>query len=510
MRLFAIGNYFYYCSIFDLSSIPSRFGDPACYPASMDNPTERQKILSETHPEIIEEARQRLQKQGADFKALDAKQDRRSQALSSFPFFLESYFSHYFTIPSGPQQQELIQLIESLKNRSKRKVKKYSRAVSRGFGKSTIITLCGVLWLLLRGDWKFVILISASMPHAEGFLRKISDETEGNEILLEDFPELEAGRDANSTTIAWNDRHLVFTGGFAVLAKGFGNKIRGLRYKNYRPDAIVIDDPDEYSDVESQTIMQRRYRWLERSALKTGSVLAGLDVIIVYTTIAKNGTFLFVLLLAMIFASFSHCNNAEHEEGSLLPPRPTTAPAPPPLRLPSLGPAIYLWPSVGCPVNGAMQSCGNTLTGVAGGNAVCQNAFEDYVFPEFQERTLADLGGTIQHRAFLATAAEHPRDFALDASLPIRRPDRDGTLIANNWAELFTSGAMLAPISETMGVNIDVYIGLDVNYMLATNNCNDWVSAASSDTGATLVLNTNAVVASYPCNFFSTILCITY
>ena len=112
------------------------------------------------------------------------------------------------------------------------------------------------------------------MPHAESFLRKISDETEGNELLLRRLPR--AGRlakTANGTTIAWNDRHLVFAGGFAVLAKGFGNKIRGLRYKNYRPDAIVIDDPDEYSDVESQTTMQRRYRWLERSALKTGSVL---------------------------------------------------------------------------------------------------------------------------------------------------------------------------------------------------------------------------------------------
>ena len=58
------------------------------------------------------------------------------------------------------------------------------------------------------------------MPHAEGFLRKISDETEGNEILVEDFPELEAGKDSNGTTIAWNDRHLVFAGGFAVSGQG--------------------------------------------------------------------------------------------------------------------------------------------------------------------------------------------------------------------------------------------------------------------------------------------------
>ena len=240
----------------------------------------------------------------------------------------------------------------------------------------------------------------------------------------------------------------------------------------------------------------------------TNRIKEAMKVFIIYMYKAKSGAFLFVLLLAMIFASFSHCNNAEHEKGSLLPPRPTTAPAPPPLRLPSLGPAIYLWPSVGCPVNGAMQGCGNMMTGVAGGNAVCQNAFEDYVFPEIQERIITDLGGTIQHRAFLATAAENPSAFTLDVSLPLRRPDFDGTLIANNWAELFTSGAMLAPISETMGVDIDVYIGLDVNYML-TNNCNDWVSAVSSDTGATLVLDTN-VDSSYSCNQFSNVLCITY
>ena len=99
----------------------------------MGDPTECQKILSETHPEIIEEAQRRIQKQGADFKALDAKQEHRSQALSSFPCFLESYFKHYFTIASGPQQEELISLIESLKDRHKRQVKKYSRAVSRGY-----------------------------------------------------------------------------------------------------------------------------------------------------------------------------------------------------------------------------------------------------------------------------------------------------------------------------------------------------------------------------------------
>ncbi len=237
-------------------------------------------------PQVLEKSLELID-QGLDPELQEAVK-RRTKALDSFQSFLDTYFAHYFTIPSGPQQKELTKLVESLKDRPKRKSLKYSRAVSRGFGKSTIVSLCAVLWLVLRGDWKFVLLVSASLPHAEGFLRKISDEIEGNDLLVADFSELEPARDSNGTTVAWNDRHLVFAGGFAIIAKGFRNQIRGLRYKNFRPDALVIDDPDEYSHIESPTTMERRYRWLERSALKVGGVLSDLDVIIIYTTIASN------------------------------------------------------------------------------------------------------------------------------------------------------------------------------------------------------------------------------
>ena len=250
---------------------------------------EIKELYQSTNPEYLKLALQRLNEKELTSDITESSK-RRMQALDSFQCFLDTYFSHYFTTSFGPQQLALVELIQSLKNRQNREAMKFSRAVSRGFGKSTIITLCGVLWMLLRDDWKFVLLISASMPHAEGFLRKISDEAEDNELLNEDFEELKPAIDRNGTTVAWNDRHLVFDGGFAIIAKGFGNKIRGLRYKNYRPDAVVIDDPDEYSDIESETTMQRRYRWLERSVLQTGSVLHGLDVILVYTTISENCT----------------------------------------------------------------------------------------------------------------------------------------------------------------------------------------------------------------------------
>ena len=167
------------------------------------------KILKDFPQDVIDEAIKQLMAGNLPVDFYE-RIKRRAKALNDFQVFLDAYFPHYFSIPSGPQQVMLVNLIQSLKDRKKRKALKFSRAIPRGFGKSTIISLCGVLWLMLRGDWKFVLLISATRNHAEGFLRKISDEVEGNELLFSDFPELNPAKDTNNTTVAWNDRHLVF------------------------------------------------------------------------------------------------------------------------------------------------------------------------------------------------------------------------------------------------------------------------------------------------------------
>ncbi|WCL51494.1 hypothetical protein [Leptospira sp. GIMC2001] len=210
-----------------------------------------------------------------------------------FLFFCRHYFPHYFNIPFGEQQMELINLIQSYRARRKPDGTKFRPplkalvAISRGFGKSTILTLCGVLWLLLTGTWKFPILISSTLNQAKEFLRKIQEEIEDNAILYKDFPELMPKKDIKGQNVAWNDYDLVFVGGFRVIAKGWGNAIRGKRHKNIRPDALLLDDPDEEKDVASDTTMTRKYRWLERAALKLGQVW-GIDAILSYTTIAPN------------------------------------------------------------------------------------------------------------------------------------------------------------------------------------------------------------------------------
>ena len=94
-------------------------------------------------------------------------------------------------------------------------------------------------------------------------------------------------KDQKGQTVSWKDGDIVFQGGARILAKGFLNSIRGKRRKESRPDALLIDDPDEEKDVASESTMVRKMRWLDRAALRLGGAW-GLDVIVAYTTIAPN------------------------------------------------------------------------------------------------------------------------------------------------------------------------------------------------------------------------------
>lgn len=212
---------------------------------------------------------------------------RRIKAIESFRVFLNTYFAHYFSTEFGEQQLELIEDIQAFAGKKGRGPMKIIRALSRGFGKSTILSLCGVMWLVLRRDWHFVIMVSASLTQAKGFLQKIVDECEDNELLVSDFPELRPAKDQKGQNVAWNDLDIVFRGGARIIAKGFLNAIRGTRYRQYRPDALIVDDPDEEKDVESDSRMQKKYRWFDRAALKLGAQW-GIDVVLSYTTLSPN------------------------------------------------------------------------------------------------------------------------------------------------------------------------------------------------------------------------------
>ncbi|WP_246050704.1 hypothetical protein [Leptospira langatensis] len=256
----------------------------------MNQKTKRkvESIFSKYPPEVIELGLAKLTQERREFaEQIDSRKTVRARVLQNFREFLKEYFGHYFSCEFGTQQNELIRDVHKFANKKNRSPIKLVRALSRGFGKSTILSLCAVLWLILRGDWSFVIMISSTLESAKDFLRKIVEEVEDNQKLIDDFPELNPAIDRKGQKVSWKDTDIVFRGGARIIAKGFLNAIRGKRNKQHRPSALIIDDPDEEKDVVSESTMRRKYRWFDRAAMKLGSGW-GIDVLMSYTTIAPN------------------------------------------------------------------------------------------------------------------------------------------------------------------------------------------------------------------------------
>lgn len=251
---------------------------------------EQEKLYKRYGADVIQMAHKIFRQRLKDSNGLDpdeAMRTERAKALDDFDYFLKRYFGQYFKYEDGPAQQELNAVVNKFRDKASRKPVKASRAMPRGYGKSTRNSLGAPLWLMLRKDWHFIVMISSTRDSAKRLLNAIIQEVEDNELLLRDFPELEPARDQKGQLVSWTDNDIAFRGGGRIIAKGFLNALRGARYKQYRPSALVIDDPDEEKDISSESRMRRKYQWLDRAALRLGDQW-GIDVLMSYTTIAPN------------------------------------------------------------------------------------------------------------------------------------------------------------------------------------------------------------------------------
>ncbi|MGQ9918686.1 MAG: terminase gpA endonuclease subunit [Bryobacteraceae bacterium] len=169
----------------------------------------------------------------------------------------------------------------------------FAMAMPRGAGKSSIAeTAC--LWAVLYGHREFVCLIGSDEGHAIDMLESIKMELDGNELLLQDFPEavypircLEgiANRCAGQlyqgqrTHIGWTAREIVLpaipgsrASGAIIKVAGLTGRIRGMKFKRadgktVRPSLVVLDDPQ--TDESARSLSQ----CATRESILAGAVL---------------------------------------------------------------------------------------------------------------------------------------------------------------------------------------------------------------------------------------------
>lgn len=212
---------------------------------------------------------------------------RRALAAMDLAYFGRAYLPHYFSRPSPQFHAELdtlwregvlkgvMPIGDDAKLVDAQDGCRRATAAPRGHAKSTNLTFKGSLHAALYRYKRYVIILSDTSDQANGFLSAIKDELEDNGAIREDFGDLTGG--------VWRENVIITSQGVRIDAIGAGQKIRGRKHKNWRPDLMVLDDIENDENVRTVEQRKKLENWFYKAVSKAGDT---------YTDIVYIGTLL--------------------------------------------------------------------------------------------------------------------------------------------------------------------------------------------------------------------------
>ena len=212
---------------------------------------------------------------------------RRALAAMDMAYFGRAYLPHYFSRPSPQFHAELdtlwregvlkgvVPIGDDAKLVDAQDGCRRATAAPRGHAKSTNLTFKGSLHAALYRYKRYIIILSDTSDQANGFLSAIKDELEDNGAIREDFGDLTGG--------VWRENVIITSHGVRIDAIGAGQKIRGRKHKNWRPDLMVLDDIENDENVRTVEQRKKLENWFYKAVSKAGDT---------YTDIVYIGTLL--------------------------------------------------------------------------------------------------------------------------------------------------------------------------------------------------------------------------
>lgn len=183
---------------------------------------------------------------------------RINRARKDYAFFVEYYFPHFAKVRSGRFQVQAANHI--LKNRNLKAVFKWARA----HAKSTHMDVFIPMWLKCqeRRELNVMVVIGKSKENADTLLSDLQSELQFNQRYANDFGE-------QYKTGHWAEGSFVTRDGCAFFSLGRGQSPRGLRYRDQRPDYIVIDDLDDDELVLNESRVSKLTDWVKEALFGT-------------------------------------------------------------------------------------------------------------------------------------------------------------------------------------------------------------------------------------------------
>lgn len=131
----------------------------------------------------------------------------------------------------------------------------------RGGAKSTLSEEAILLRALLR-EFHNCGIVGSSIGRAAERLESIKHEAETNTDLQEIFGPLIGP--------VWSEERIVLANGVVIQALGRGQKLRGLKYINWRPDLWVLDDINEDEESRDPVVQAKTIKWFFSTLLPAG------------------------------------------------------------------------------------------------------------------------------------------------------------------------------------------------------------------------------------------------
>jgi predicted phage terminase large subunit-like protein len=175
-------------------------------------------------------------------------------------FFARFYLPHHFDLPPAPLHIDSYRIIQKAMSQPGRV--NHAIVWPRGFGKTTTVTLALPLWCICFKKRRFILIISDTYPQAKQQLATLKEELETNERIIEDFGDLQGNK--------WQEDDIQTSTRIKIQALGTGMKVRGRKFLQYRPDLMIVDDPENLDGVQSAIRRERRRNWFFRSLMKAG------------------------------------------------------------------------------------------------------------------------------------------------------------------------------------------------------------------------------------------------
>jgi hypothetical protein len=179
---------------------------------------------------------------------------RIERARKDYGYFVEYYFPHFAKVKSGAFQIKAANKILNTPNL--KGVFKWARA----HAKSTHMDIMIPLWLKCQKQRQInvMVLVGKSQDNANTLLSDVQAELQYNGRYINDF-----GAQYNAGS--WQEGEFVTADGCAFFARGRGQSPRGLRYRDQRPDYIVIDDLDDDELVENESRVSKLTDWVKEA-----------------------------------------------------------------------------------------------------------------------------------------------------------------------------------------------------------------------------------------------------